>query len=168
MLVSADRCCFEECFARVNKFAIDAENLNFTAISIALTRNGEFKKDLIKVVETSMDKCRKEMKLTTSKTCNVSDSLFLYTQCVFKENYRNCPNVTVNEKCRNYGQFIKPCMPATTTTTSTSTTTPVPTQPLPEATDIPENETLAHSGNGTMEEPGNGTSLQPSLTTQLS
>lgn len=112
-----DVCCYDECF--VEKTGLMWNNvLNSSNLNYSITRGGEVGEAEIKVVEDSMKKCAnflQETKTQTDFICRIPPYVYLFVQCVLKNNYLNCPNVQENQGCKELGKVLMSCRPITTT-----------------------------------------------------
>lgn len=111
----ADVCCYDECFAQISGIFQD-EIFNKSAVLSSITRSESVGEAEIAVVKNSMKTCENLMiKSNPSETCDIPDRIFKFTQCVFIENYKNCPKVLENKSCQALGKVLDPCNPQTTT-----------------------------------------------------
>lgn len=85
--------------------------MNLEAMRVAFTHNGLIDEKLKIIIEASILECQKVIGDSTVTLCSVPDATFKYTQCVFKENYTKCPNVTAKRDCKKYLNLLQNCMP---------------------------------------------------------
>lgn len=128
-----DICCYDECFAA--KFEIFKNGIfNPSGLLHSITRGKSVGQAEIAVVENSIRKCMK-ISESTQETgpgfCNIPQRVYTTTQCVFKENYKNCPEIS--PECQQLGNILQKCDRITTTiaTTTKMTTTMLPITTVP-------------------------------------
>lgn len=131
-----DSCCFDECFADRTGIFVD-EAFNTSAVLKSITRDETVGEAEISVVKNSIEKCEKSLNtLMTSEICEIPEYVYKFSQCVFIENYKNCPKVVQNSECQNLGKVLENCNKIVTTRTTTKrlTKTRNPDLPVPWST----------------------------------
>lgn len=104
-----DLCCYDECFAEQSGIYVD-EKFDSQALLNSLTRDGSVGEAEIAVVKRSIEKCEKAAnKNFTAEVCEIPLYVYNITQCVFMQNYKNCPNVLENLECQKLGKVLDPC-----------------------------------------------------------
>lgn len=131
-------CCFEDCFANSSGIYRDKE-FNYTALLFSVTWGGDVDEETLQIAEQSIETCKSKVKLSdnSSSYCNIPSYVYHLTQCVLTENYMNCPNVTTDSECKQYGSYLENCETLKTTrrtrptraTTTKTTTTKKPRKP---------------------------------------
>lgn len=113
--VEADTCCYDQCFIEKSEIMINSQ-INKEKLVHAITKGGSVGIEDEKVVRNSLKTC--DGILTSSKVskyiCRIPDNVFNFVQCVLRENYINCPNVTANQRCKELGNVMTACKPITT------------------------------------------------------
>jgi hypothetical protein len=114
-----DTCCFDECFAMKSGIYYE-EVFNASGVLNSITRDGTIGEEEIAVVKKSIATCEKKIKNSTGETCEIPLYVYAFTQCVFSENYKNCPSVKESLQCLEIGKLLTKCDKATIGTTKAS------------------------------------------------
>lgn len=108
-------CCYDKCFAEKTEIYRN-KTYNVTALLNSITREKSVSDLEIKIVENSIEMCKpKLMNETKSLFCYIPDFLYKFTQCVLKENYKNCPKVHEDLQCKKLYNVLDECVPLKTT-----------------------------------------------------